>query len=303
MRFPWVVAALLTVFAAAVSGQQTSHYVGMPAGTAPAVVQGAPFSADLISSYDRAGDNGGHIRRETQGRTYRDAQGRTRTETEVQGPQVGSPKWERITINDPVRRQVIFLNPKTKTATVYHFGEGNGPTAPILAGNGDFLNQMPSKAPTQSVSTATKSGSIHLGNSVAPPPAVASGAVNGPPPVSGQDVVTRGHTATIHTAPIGSQTEALGTRKIAGVSATGTRTTTTVNSGTMDSGKPVVTITETWISPELKTTVFTSTDDGEGGHSVMKLVNITRSEPDPQLFQTPPDYTLKENVPGSAAGH
>jgi len=45
--------------------------------------------------------------------------------------------------------------------------------------------------------------------------------------------------------------------------------------------------------------VLTSTDDGEAGHSVMKLVNITLAEPDAQLFQIPPGYTVKENVPSA----
>lgn len=58
----------------------------------------------------------------------------------------------------------------------------------------------------------------------------------------------------------------------------------------------IVSICDTWISTDLKVTVLTETDDGQAGHSTMKLANIVRSEPNPVLFQIPADYTVKENA-------
>ncbi len=80
--------------------------------------------------------------------------------------------------------------------------------------------------------------------------------------------------------------------------ATGTRTTRTIDAGSMGNDKPIISVTETWFSPELKMTVLTVTDDGQSGHSTMKLVNITRAEPIAQLFQVPSDYTVKDTRAG-----
>jgi len=88
----------------------------------------------------------------------------------------------------------------------------------------------------------------------------------------------------------------LGSKIIEGVSVTGTRTTRTINAGTIGNDKPIFSISDTWVSSELKVTVLTVTDDGQGGHSTMKLVNIVRGEPDATLFQIPGDYTVKENA-------
>ena len=60
---------------------------------------------------------------------------------------------------------------------------------------------------------------------------------------------------------------------------------------------------DTWISSDLKVTVLTETDDGQAGHSTMKLVNIVRSEPNAALFQIPADYTVKENASTASAKH
>jgi len=292
----WGVAGLLLVLAAGTAAAQTSRYTGQGSATAPAVVPGAPFSADLITSYDRAADNGGHIRRETQGKIFRDGQGRTRTETEVLAPPPSTEKWRRITINDPVRQQVIYLNPNTRTATIYHFGEGMGPTATVPTPSGDLGSQQTSKTEKKSVVTANKGSSIHFGGPVAPAPPVATGAVNGRTTIRPAGTVsTSSHMALVHTTPTDTRIEPLGAKQIAGVTANGTRTTRTVSGG----DKPIVIVSETWFSPELNTNVLTSTDDGEAGHSVMKLVNITLAEPDAQLFQIPPGYTVKENVPSA----
>jgi len=71
----------------------------------------------------------------------------------------------------------------------------------------------------------------------------------------------------------------------------------------MGNDKPIVCISDSWVSSDLKVTVLTETDDGQGGHSTMKLVNIIRSEPNAALFQIPADYTVKENTSAASLQH
>lgn len=51
-----------------------------------------------------------------------------------------------------------------------------------------------------------------------------------------------------------------------------------------------VTVTVIWSSRELKMTVLYSRSDPQEGETTTRLTNIDRSEPDPSLFEVPPDY-------------
>ena len=292
----------LILFLAAAAGAQVSKFAGDTATSPPAGKKNAPFSAVVITQYDRALDNGGHIHRETRGKIFRDSQGRTRTESEMPAPQLGADKYQHITINDPVQQVVINLNVKYKTATIYHFGEGIGPTAPIGSQN------AAASSPRPGTSTARSGSTIQVGPGagpgVAPDPQIAAGALNGPSPdhrTPAKGTTTSKLGANIYTSGIDTKTVSLGNRTIEGVMATGTQTTRTLDAELMGTDKPVVSVNEIWYSPELGTRVLTETDDGQSGHSTMKLVNIVRSEPDPQLFQVPPEYQVKESVPAASA--
>jgi len=286
--------ALLTV---------TSAVANNPPGSDAAVaakspsVKNAPFSADVITQYDRTLDNGGHIRRESQGKVYRDSQGRMRTESQTTSLQPASERSDRrITITDPLQQVIIYLNPKTKTATVFHFGD-----------------MAPAPVKTAKQSKAKDLSKMHIGP--APPklgapqpevgvPQVPSGQGNAPSPsVPSRDSATSGLDASTLANSTGATVVPLGTKTIEGMSATGSRTTRTMNPGTMGNDRPIVFISDTWTSTDLKVAVLTETDDGQAGHSTMKLANIVRSEPNPTLFQVPPDYTVKQNVSTASASH
>jgi hypothetical protein len=75
--------------------------------------------------------DGNRIHRETQGKTFRDSEGRVRNETESEFPgRMG--KQVQITINDPVAQNFIWLNPETKTATIHHIAStGIGTGTPV----------------------------------------------------------------------------------------------------------------------------------------------------------------------------
>jgi hypothetical protein len=88
---------------------------------------------------------------------------------------------------------------------------------------------------------------------------------------------------------------------IAGLEVTGTRTTQVVPAGSMDNDRDFTVIAETWISPELKTTVRRMTSDPRTGTVTTELSNIDRSEPDPALFKPPAGYKLMDLPDRSAA--
>jgi hypothetical protein len=55
--------------------------------------------------------------------------------------------------------------------------------------------------------------------------------------------------------------------------------------------------TERWCSDELSAIVLTTTENSKSGSkSTVVMQNIERTEPDPSLFQIPPDYAVTESV-------
>ncbi len=279
MILRWTLAGLLLLMTgiavAQVSGHAVASATGVTNATLAATVRNSPFSAEVVTQYDRTLDNAGHIHRETRGKVYRDSQGRIRTDSGTPSLQSGADKVEHVTINDPVQRVIINLNPRTKTATIFHLGQSMGPMAPMATANvgGSPVNVAPLQSGLKPAERNTTPGAT----------------------------TTAKMPARLNTAPVETKTEALGNRYIEGVNAIGTRTTRIIDAGSMGNDKPIVSVTETWFSPELKMTVLTVTDDGQSGHSTMKLVNIIRTEPVAQLFQVPSDYTVKDTQPATAS--
>jgi len=93
-------------------------------------------------------------------------------------------------------------------------------------------------------------------------------------------------------------TENLGTQVINGLSATGTRTTTTIAAGTMGNSQALQRVHEVWLSTDLKVPVMIKNIDPMNGNTVTQLTNIARSEPDGSLFQIPSNYTVKTQAQG-----
>jgi hypothetical protein len=84
----------------------------------------------------------------------------------------------------------------------------------------------------------------------------------------------------------------LGTQMIGGVSATGTRTTRTINAGTEGNSKAISSTHERWFSAELSIAVSETDSDPRFGTTTRTMTNLTRSEPDPSLFQVPSSYAV-----------
>jgi hypothetical protein len=90
-----------------------------------------------------------------------------------------------------------------------------------------------------------------------------------------------------------SSVEKLGGESIGGVYAEGTRITRVIPAGTQGNDRDFSVITETWESPELGIQVLDKTTDPRNGVTTRETKNLTRSEPDPALFQVPADYELQ----------
>jgi len=138
--------------------------------------------------------------------------------------------------------------------------------------------------PTQqvfiSLDTQLKTASIHHFHRVDPAPA--DRAVPKPAP----------QTPIMRPA---AKPEALGTREFEGFTATGVRSSRVMEAGRIGNEKPIISVYESWYSKDLRTELLAITDDPQSGRRTTRLTNIQTGEPDPLLFQVPPDYTVKED--------
>jgi hypothetical protein len=114
-------------------------------------------------------------------------------------------------------------------------------------------------------------------------------AVGAPPPPA----PSRRETADAEGPKITS--EKLGSDTMQGLLVEGTRHTTTWPAGsTMGNDRPITQVNETWMSPDLKIVVLSKHMDPRSGEHTQRLVNVSRAEPDPSLFQPPTDYAVTE---------
>jgi hypothetical protein len=80
---------------------------------------------------------------------------------------------------------------------------------------------------------------------------------------------------------------------IAGVSATGVKTTITVPEGAEGNDKPLVSTREVWTSSTLKIVLEEISDSPREGFHKMEVTSLTQGAPDASLFQVPSNYTVK----------
>ena len=86
--------------------------------------------------------------------------------------------------------------------------------------------------------------------------------------------------------------ETLGTQFMEGVAVEGTKTTLTIPAGQIGNDLPINVVSERWFSPDLKVLVMSRQSDPRFGETTYRLTNINRSEPSPQLFEIPADFTV-----------
>lgn len=235
-------------------------------------VKGAPYSAETKSETVQTLANGNRIIRRNSARIFRDGEGRTRQEYCFN--QTGEPGTaDLISISDPVAGVSYTLHPAAKTAEkvalpgdLMPIAEGIDGTQVLHSGHAQvFMRKIagPDAAPAPSLHTAIE-----------------------------RNVMI--HTPGPNQAREEFASEALGTRVMEGIQVEGKRTTLTLPAGAIGNEQPIVTVTETWYSPELQTTLYSRREDPMAGTTVFQATKLIRGEPDASLFQLPPGFTVNE---------
>jgi len=88
--------------------------------------------------------------------------------------------------------------------------------------------------------------------------------------------------------------EDLGTDVIDGMNVVGTRETTTINPGVVGNDRPLVSTREFWYDAALRTNLAVTRIDPREGKQVIRLIDLSLSEPDPHTFDIPDGYTVLE---------
>jgi hypothetical protein len=89
--------------------------------------------------------------------------------------------------------------------------------------------------------------------------------------------------------------ESLATQLIGGLTVEGRRITNNIPK--TEHAEAQEDVNEAWYSPELQMMVLRQVHHTSMGESTTRLENIDRSDPDPLLFQVPPDYTIEDWPP------
>jgi hypothetical protein len=233
-----------------------------PAATIP----GAPYSAQAVTQHTQTLTDGNRITQTTTNNVARDSKGRVYREESLPG--FGNSNAEPphlVLIEDPVAGQHITLDSNSKTAV---------------------------KIATPQMKKADEAA---FRNGVPPPGASIKVFFNSTGSGQAQQTIAA---MKVKTDDERAATTELGTQTIEGVAAQGTRMTRTIPAGDMGNELPIVITTETWYSPDLKVLVMSKSTDPRMGETVYKLTNLSRTEPDPALFQIPADYTIKDQQEG-----
>lgn len=255
----------------------TANFPG-PGRFAPPAVQGMPYSAEEIQERQQTLGDGTHIQQTmSRQKLYRDAQGRTRTERTTIIQPDGREGAVIIEITDPVAGVQYALDTQNKIA------------------HRVALQALPTPG------SAPAGGGGRLGGAVTgglgPNTTVISQAPVPPPPPTS---VINGPVLSIGGRPMGPRVpptiEKLGNQVMEGVLVEGQRQTTTIPAGSQGNDRDIHAIFETWTSPDLKMAVYRKTSDPRTGDSIMRLTNISRNDPDPQLFQPPADYQMVDET-------
>lgn len=239
-------------------------------------VPNAPFTADAETEFTQVLGDGNRIERRYSSMVARDGQGRTRREEEIAliGPlAVDGPSPRLVTILDNVtghsytldeRQRIAFRNPMAMTK----LGDAHAFSFAYHADQKGAATGVRESGGSATWTAATK-------------PSVAFTAVPGHRVILGDAAASK------------VTTESLGTRSIEGVTAEGTRTTSTIPAGAIGNVMPIEVVSERWYSRELQMSVLISRKDPRSGDSVYRLRNIVRAEPPADLFIVPADYEMR----------
>lgn len=236
-------------------------------------VLNAPYQAEAQTTTTQHLADGNVIERSHTSKMARDKQGRTWTEETLDrmGPwssqDSGPGPRNLVFIFDPVAGYSYTLHPDDKTAERRSMPQGP-PT-------GKRLQLDKRMAEDMFYTSGSAQGAVTMDYRPAPPDQA------GAKP----DV----------------KVEKLGSQQVNGVAAQGKRTTHTVPANAIGNQLPIVTVNESWFSPDLQMVVESKRTDPRFGDTTFELKNIQKGDPPASLFSVPSDYTVKEA--GHFAGH
>jgi len=248
------------------SGSFAAALLGVPFAV-PAVT-GQPYSAEQVSSHTQTLSDGTQISEEMPSvKMYRDSAGRTRTERPLtMGPRTKDGPT-LIEISDPVAGFRYTLD--TANQVVHRMAIPRPGTRPRSDGADAVsgVTVLPLPPPPPAIGAETRGVFAFPGGG------------------GGGSVTRLGNNPEV-------SSESLGSEVIDGNVADGKRRTFTYPIGSQGNDRPLVRTSETWTSPELKIMLLSKRSNPRKGETVVKLVNLSRAEPDPSLFQPPPDFKV-----------
>jgi hypothetical protein len=245
----------------------------------PPVVTNAPYSGEEVTESSQTLADGTHITR-PMGRpgekTWRDSQGRVRTERSMFGGMAGNTELKGVPkiaqISDPVAGYVYILDDVNRVAH-------RAKVAPV---------PQRSAAAARPANPAAAAGGGALTGVTGYPGAVGGGGGGG----GGRGGARRANAAERPETSI----EDLGSKTIDGVLVYGTRRTTVIPVGMQGNDRPITTTNETWMSKDLGLTVLSTSYSPINGTTTTKIANLSTAEPDPALFMVPADYATVDET-------
>lgn len=305
---------LFVLFAAYANAQQDAKVVAEIAAGNEKLVKNAPFSADAVSESVQVLADGNRIVRSSTSKLYRNSEGRFRREMSGgAGGMLGTYYGfgHGVSILDPVVGQRVMLDTDDKTARIVQLGSGQtiaiaGRSVPAPKPITD-AQRAEIEAKLQRAENLTDEQKVKLQRQLAEARSMAETAASSRTvgvTVTQAPVAASGSLGSTYTSLLPSvskyetQTEDLGVRDFEGVSATGTRTVTTIPAGAIGNERPIEIAYERWYSKELELVVYSKHSDPRIGEQTYRLTNIVRSEPDPSLFSVPTGYRVLADPPG-----
>ena len=212
---------------------------------------------------------------------------------DVGEPVTGAPYSAEITTE--ILQQLADGNriERRATSSVARDSEGRVRREQQLAAIGPILPQQEAQIVSINDPVAKVHYSLDLARKVAiQSPMMFTRRIEGPAHSAEHEV--RGFPSAKAVAAPETRTESLGTRDFEGVAAEGTRTVVTIPAGAIGNSAPIEMVSERWFSSELKTVIFSRRSDPRFGETTYRLERIDRSEPSPDLFQVPADFTIEK---------
>ena len=238
-------------------------------GTYSKPVTGAPYSAQIVTESVQPFADGNAITHTSTSSVWRDSQGRTRREQNINmiGPsQASGAAIQFITIDDPIAGVHYTLNPNKMMATqITTSGTASGAAGEVL----------PKKI------IPADSGNVSITYFASGDAGFAGGGRGGNISIAPGEL-----------APTNVTTESLGADTMQGLSVLGTRITRTIPEGQIGNAQPILITTDKWYSQDLQIEVKTVHSDPRTGTTTTTVTNLSRNEPNPSLFTVPPGYAI-----------